>query len=91
MNTLVTTLFLAATVSCASNQPAPGTSPGDMSPEEHRAEAAQHDEESAEHQHDAHTAPGKDVQKHNHRRKASEHADVADQHEAAADEAENAE
>ena len=83
---IVSFSFLA--VACASNPPAkaPGTDPADMSAEEHRAEAAAHNEEADAHKQMNAGKPG--AGKPQHMKQAQEHRDVAEQHEAAAEEAE---
>lgn len=84
-------LLVAGVGACASTQkPAPGASPGDMSPEEHRAEAAEHEQEAGEHEDQADRAQ-KMPQAAAHEGEAHEHSDIAEQHEAAAEAADSGE
>jgi hypothetical protein len=79
--------FLVAGVACASTQePAPGTAPGDMSAEEHSSEADEHDAMADEHRDEAQDST-KAPEAMEHNKEAKEHSDVADQHDAAAEEA----
>ena len=73
---------------CASTQkPAPGTAPGDMSADEHRAEAAEHEDEAAMHEEEADKSQ-KLPQQVGHENEAAEEEDIAGQHEKAAEQAE---
>jgi hypothetical protein len=79
--------FLAA---CASGpQAAPGTQPGDMSPEGHRNAAAEQESEAAIDEHEAEQAP-KLTEQQAYEREAAKHHEAAEQHEEAAEQAEGA-
>jgi len=81
---------------CASTPPAkaPGTNPGDMSADEHKEKAAQHEQIATEHQDQADSvgATGRtplteEQTKKMHQDKADQEKDIAKQHSDAADKA----
>lgn len=87
-------LFLSACGSSAPPAKAPGTNPGDMSAEEHKEKAAQHEQMATEHQDQADSvgATGRtplteERTKKMHQDKADQEKDVAKQHSDAADKA----
>lgn len=86
---------LALTLACTSlPAKAPGSNPGDMTPEEHRQASSEEAGEAAKHQGEAEgVQPSKpaveNAQRTSHEREAARHQTYSDQHEAAARAAES--
>jgi|RhiMethySRZTD1v2_1073278.scaffolds.fasta_scaffold41569_1 hypothetical protein len=95
--TLVTSFApLALTLAC-STMPAkaPGSNPGDMTPEEHRQASAQEASKAAQHQSEAEsvqpTKPAvENATREDHERQAERHQKYSEQHSEAAEAAESA-
>jgi hypothetical protein len=93
--TFAAILTTAAFASGCSQQPAkaPGSNPEDMSPEGHRAAAAEEEQKAAEHRQEGDAVPPskpmmEGSQKAQHEQKAEKHDDYAEQHKKAAEESE---